>query len=150
MNNILTQLIENHALLLQEAKETLKESGGCDHSVGICHCHTILVIDQGDALQIRFSQPGSAAASILGSATSKAKAKASRANGKMGGRPRKMIHEISFLRGVENRAFNRLGRKVALDDVSTTELEQLWFLSNPHNASNKQFETALNKILKLE
>ena len=40
------ELKEVSKLLLNEVKETLKESGECDHSVGVCWCDTVRIADR--------------------------------------------------------------------------------------------------------
>jgi hypothetical protein len=49
------QLINSHLELLNLAKETLEDIGGCDHQVGICCCGLIKIIEEGEEIQNRFN-----------------------------------------------------------------------------------------------
>lgn len=41
----------SHKQLLEQVKEDLVESGGCDHDVGICMCHLVRMIEQSEKVQ---------------------------------------------------------------------------------------------------
>lgn len=66
------------------------------------------------------------------------------------GEPRRnqIMESLTFIRLLEDRIRQRLGRNVLLDDLSATELEQLDYASKWH--TDKQLEKALNQILHLD
>lgn len=50
------KLVASHRELLAIAEETLKDVGGCDHSVGICACGIRNAVESGTAIQKEVSQ----------------------------------------------------------------------------------------------
>lgn len=52
------ELKEVCKLLLAEVKDVLEDSGGCDHSVGVCWCDTVRIVDRASSVFSKIEKLG--------------------------------------------------------------------------------------------